>query len=263
MKSSKNKQTSLQTDPVIATVDIEQVTPNDYNPNIMADAKFEMLGEDVGAEGMDQPLVVRPDPDNEGRYVIVDGEHRYRAAKAAGHSKVLVTVKDWDETTAKLRTIRRNLLRGELDRAKFTRLVQEVSKDTELDVNEVRRQMGFMSEREFNAYYLKDKDQKTDNAVSALADEVKEKSTDVSMVSEMVRQIILQHGDTLQAGLVCFSYKGSIVLAIDLPKAKVGQAQKVADLARDLGVSRAGLSAKVGPLLEQLSAALEEELSDI
>ena len=78
----------------IEEVDIDLVEPNDYNPNEMDPAKFALLTKDVEEQGMDQPVVCRPHPEKEGHWIIVDGEHRWRNARAAGTGKVLISKKN-------------------------------------------------------------------------------------------------------------------------------------------------------------------------
>ena len=62
----------------------------------------------IRALGILEPLLVRPPPD--GRYQIVAGERRYRAAKALGLTEVPVVV-DMDEETVEKASLAENLAR--------------------------------------------------------------------------------------------------------------------------------------------------------
>jgi ParB/RepB/Spo0J family partition protein len=109
-------------------VEVDTITPNDYNPNDMEAEFFEAIVAQVKEEGMNQPVLVRVDPENEGRYLIVDGEHRWRASKIAGKQKVGVIVVPFDETQAKVRTLSMNSLRGQNIPIKLARLLVDLNK---------------------------------------------------------------------------------------------------------------------------------------
>ena len=76
---------------------IEALQPNDYNPNQMADERFAELVEEVRHLGrLPKPVVARPNGD--GQYIIVDGEHGWRAAREAGLSEIAVEVVEAEGT---------------------------------------------------------------------------------------------------------------------------------------------------------------------
>ncbi|MBN2497688.1 MAG: ParB/RepB/Spo0J family partition protein [Deltaproteobacteria bacterium] len=75
---------------------VESLTPNEKQPRQSFDeAKLRELTESVRSQGVIQPLVVRADG---GRYQIVAGERRWRAARLAGLKTVPVVVKDLGES---------------------------------------------------------------------------------------------------------------------------------------------------------------------
>ena len=74
---------------------------------------LEALAESVREKGVLQPLLVRPLGD--GRYAIVAGERRYRAAKMAGLAEVPVRVLDLSEKEARLLALLENLQREDLN----------------------------------------------------------------------------------------------------------------------------------------------------
>jgi len=57
-------------------VSMEQVEPNDYNPNKVAHKELALLYTSIEKDGYTQPIVTIWDPDR-GKYIIVDGFHRY------------------------------------------------------------------------------------------------------------------------------------------------------------------------------------------
>jgi ParB family chromosome partitioning protein len=74
---------------------------------------LEPLAESIREKGVLQPLLVRPLGD--GRYAIVAGERRYRAAKVAGLAEVPVRVLDLSEKEARLLALVENLQREDLN----------------------------------------------------------------------------------------------------------------------------------------------------
>jgi ParB family chromosome partitioning protein len=74
---------------------------------------LEALAESIREKGVLQPLLVRPLGD--GRYAIVAGERRYRAAKMAGLAEVPVRVLDLSEKEARLLALVENLQREDLN----------------------------------------------------------------------------------------------------------------------------------------------------
>ena len=74
---------------------------------------LEALAESIREKGVLQPLLVRPL--GNGRYAIVAGERRYRAARMAGLAEVPVRVLDVGEREARLLALLENLQREDLN----------------------------------------------------------------------------------------------------------------------------------------------------
>lgn len=88
----------------------DDIKPNDYNPNRQSEHDFELLCKSIDEDGFTQPVVVNRDS-----RVIVDGEHRWRAAQALGLEKIPVVFVDMTEAQAKIATLRHNRARGDED----------------------------------------------------------------------------------------------------------------------------------------------------
>src|SRR5262249_7193209 len=73
-------------------IDLDLLVPNPRQPRTHIDeARLEELAQSIRANGIIQPLLVRR---LEGRYEIVAGERRWRAAQRAGLLKVPIVVRD-------------------------------------------------------------------------------------------------------------------------------------------------------------------------
>jgi ParB/RepB/Spo0J family partition protein len=85
---------------------VGQLRPNDYNPNRMTKEEFaELVAEVKHLNRLPKPVVVRRQGDG---YVIVDGEHGWRAAKEANLPEIPCEVIDADDFEAMRQTYKRN-----------------------------------------------------------------------------------------------------------------------------------------------------------
>ena len=97
---------------------IDQVQPNDYNPNSVASVEMGLLYRSIKHDGYTQPIVAISDPEK-GKAVIIDGFHRYYVGKmnkdisasTLGYLPVVILKKDINERMAA--TVRHNRARGE------------------------------------------------------------------------------------------------------------------------------------------------------
>ena len=98
----------------VSDVKITLVEPNKNQPRKTFDAdKLEALAQSLKENGMIQPIIVTKA--KSGRYTIVAGERRWRAAKLAGFSEVPVIVKDYSDQTVTEVALIENLQREDLN----------------------------------------------------------------------------------------------------------------------------------------------------
>ncbi|GAA4526462.1 ParB/RepB/Spo0J family partition protein [Chelativorans composti] len=96
-------------------VPIEFISPNPRNPRrSFAEEELADLANSIREHGIVQPVVVRPAP-VEGRYEIIAGERRWRAAQRAGLTEVPVIVRDVDDRVALELAIIENVQRSDLN----------------------------------------------------------------------------------------------------------------------------------------------------
>lgn len=87
-------------------IPVQALAANEYNPNRMTDSEFAELVAEIEHLGrVPKPIVARP---NGEAYLIVDGEHCWRAAQEAGLSEVACEVIEVDEFEAMRQTYKRN-----------------------------------------------------------------------------------------------------------------------------------------------------------
>jgi len=96
-------------------VPIEFISPNPRNPRRnFADEELSDLANSIREHGIVQPVVVRP-AIADGRYEIIAGERRWRAAQRAGLNEVPVIVRDVDDRVALELAIIENVQRSDLN----------------------------------------------------------------------------------------------------------------------------------------------------
>ncbi|MEW6319579.1 MAG: ParB/RepB/Spo0J family partition protein [Acidobacteriota bacterium] len=88
---------AFQTPRASLDVDIDRLEPNHFQPRTQYDPeRLDELSRSIKANGIIQPIVVRRAPGGDGRYEIIAGERRWRAAQAAGLLRVPVVIKEID-----------------------------------------------------------------------------------------------------------------------------------------------------------------------
>lgn len=111
----------------IEYVPVDDIYPNDYNPNTHTADSFDLLIKSLLYFGFTQPIVV-----NRPNMQIVDGENRYRAACVIGYKLVPVCFVDYDDEKLKYATIMHNMARGHNNDEMMKRLTDYL--DTHYDV---------------------------------------------------------------------------------------------------------------------------------
>ena len=85
----------LQPDTSVKKLDINLIIPNKYQPRkVFDDKSLSSLAESIKTYGIINPILVRQ---KEGKYEIIAGERRFRAAKSLGLAEVPVIIKNADE----------------------------------------------------------------------------------------------------------------------------------------------------------------------
>jgi ParB family chromosome partitioning protein len=93
---------------------LAQLQPGKYQPRTrMDEGSLYELAESIKAQGVMQPILVRPL--GEGRFEIIAGERRARAAKLAGLDAVPVLVKDVPDEAAAVMALIENIQREDLN----------------------------------------------------------------------------------------------------------------------------------------------------
>jgi ParB family chromosome partitioning protein len=97
-----------------AELNVELLQPGKYQPRTrMDEATLKELAESIKAQGVMQPILVRPV--GAGRYEIIAGERRWRAARMAGLNAVPVLVRAVTDSAALVMALIENIQREDLN----------------------------------------------------------------------------------------------------------------------------------------------------
>jgi ParB family chromosome partitioning protein len=112
------------------TLLVTQLQAGKYQPRTrMDEGALADLAESIKAQGIMQPILVRPLDVTAGRYEIIAGERRFRAAQLAGLAQVPVLVKDVADEHAAAMALIENIQREDLNPLEeahgVKRLIQE------------------------------------------------------------------------------------------------------------------------------------------
>ena len=117
-------------------VSITDITRNRFQPRKnFSKENLQELTDSIKEQGVIQPIVVRPDKSNDGKYEIIAGERRWLASQQAGLHEVPVVVLNVDDVKSLEFAIVENVQRQDLNAIEeargYQRLVDEFSYNQE------------------------------------------------------------------------------------------------------------------------------------
>jgi len=124
-----------------AQLDVSQLRPNRRQPRTEFDEQsLEELAASIRAQGVLQPILVRPLGDDE--YEIVAGERRYRAAQRAGLHEVPVIVRELTDAESLEIALIENVQRADLSPLEEARAYQQLIDDFAHTQDEIAERVG-------------------------------------------------------------------------------------------------------------------------
>lgn len=194
----------------VIEIPIEKIKPNKWNPNAMSTDVFNALVENIKAIGMVEPVLVVPDAEDEGMYVVISGEHRWDACKVLDFKTVPAIVRDsMDEDMQKFQTVRMNVLKGKMDPIKFTQLFDEMAEKYGEEMT--KDLMSFVDERAFKDVYMAVKRELPKDMQDKLESSRKEIKT-VDDLSRILNELFSKYGSTVDQNFMIFTYGGKVHL---------------------------------------------------
>jgi len=125
----------------VLEIEIEKLLPNPNQPRKNFDEEaLNDLAKSIKVHGVIQPIVVNKEQN--GTYLIIAGERRYRASKIAGITKVPAIVKNYTEKQIKEISIIENLQREDLNPIESARAIKQLMEEYSLTQEEVAERIG-------------------------------------------------------------------------------------------------------------------------
>ena len=125
----------------LAQIPVGVIHANPRQPRRRTDGEaLAGLADSVRAQGVVQPVVVRPLPD--GTYELIAGERRWRAARTAGLATVPALVRETDDRESLLLALVENVAREDLSPVEEARAYAVLLDDFRLTLGEVAERVG-------------------------------------------------------------------------------------------------------------------------
>lgn len=211
-------------------LDIDQLQPGTFQPRLtFDDATLETLSESIKTHGLLQPILVRARKDQPGKYEIIAGERRWRAAQKANLHKVPVIISTLDDSQALEVALVENLQREDLNpideamgyqrlMAEFDRTQEEISKILGKSRSHIANMVRLLNLPDKVQNYLREgkltvghaRALVTVNNPQALADEIVSKNLNVRQAEALTAQ----KGGTLKRKLTT-AHKDTDTLALE------------------------------------------------
>jgi len=211
---------------------VELLEKNKDNPNKMSAREFDLLVDNIEKTGITDPILVRPldvgavlwaendnkgDPqgmintliENEVKFRIVGGHHRFDAASYLGFTEVPCTVimdPEFDEEQEKFQIVRMNVIRGKLDPQAFFDLYSQLSEQYTDEI--LQDAFGFAEESEFKKLIAQVAKSLPDKNMQKKFKEAAKEIKTIDGLSKLLNEMFTRYGDTLPYGYMIVDYGG-------------------------------------------------------
>ncbi len=124
------------------SIPVSAVDPNPFQPRqTFAEESLRELADSIRASGVVQPILVRRTA-AEGRFQLIAGERRLRAARLAGLENIPAVTRELDDRQALELALTENLLRQDLNPLEVARAYEGLQKNFHLSHEEIAEHLG-------------------------------------------------------------------------------------------------------------------------
>jgi ParB family chromosome partitioning protein len=135
--------THIDNNDLVKIIDIEVIRAGEYQPRkIFEYDKLQELANSIRSSGLLQPIIVTPDNDEKGKYRIVAGERRWRAARLAGIGEIPVIIKNIDKPDILKISLLENIQREELSAIEEAEGLERLIKDFNYSQEQLAEMLG-------------------------------------------------------------------------------------------------------------------------
>jgi ParB family chromosome partitioning protein len=122
----------------VQLIALDQIDFDPDNPNTLDPSTYETLKQEIQLVGFNQPVLLW---ETDGRYRMIDGEHRARIVGELGASRIPAVITDaGSEDEARLRLLTMNKLRGQFIPVRLAMLLADLVQ--RIPEKELRRRLG-------------------------------------------------------------------------------------------------------------------------
>ena len=162
---------------------ISEIEPNQDQPRkSFSQESLAELADSIRDHGILQPLLVRPMP--AGRYQLIAGERRWRAARMAGENSVPVIIREMSDQEAMELALIENLQREDLNPVEEAMGYRQLIEQYDMTQEKVAQVVGKSRPAVANALRLEEPQIIRENAAKVLADKIT-----VRDIEQMARKI--------------------------------------------------------------------------
>jgi len=125
------------------SIELDRIEPNPDQPRqtISQDGLHE-LAQSIAEQGLLQPLLVRPHPEQEGSYQLIAGERRWRACRLAGLQAVAALIREISDSEALVIGLVENLQRQDLNPVEEAQAMGRLMRELSISQDELARRLG-------------------------------------------------------------------------------------------------------------------------
>lgn len=141
VKTTAEQVDAQQTESILQNIALDQIQPGKYQPRQdMDQTSLEELAQSIKAQGVMQPIVLRTV--ESGKYEIIAGERRWRAARLAGLEVIEAIIREVPDEAAIAMALIENIQREDLNPVEEAVALQRLQQEYELTQQEVANAVG-------------------------------------------------------------------------------------------------------------------------
>lgn len=134
-------QINLKDDGQVKEIKIQDIDPNIDQPRKDFDEEsIEELVKSIKEHGILQPILLKPN--SNGRYTIIAGERRWRAARLAGLDRIPAIIRDIDDSEMLILALVENLQREDLDPIEEAEGIKRLMEECNLTQEQLAQKLG-------------------------------------------------------------------------------------------------------------------------
>jgi ParB family chromosome partitioning protein len=124
-------------------IPLDSIDPNPFQPrHAFGDESLKELADSIKTSGIVQPVLLRHAPGGIGRYHLIAGERRWRAARIAGLEAVPAIIREINDQDALEMALTENLLREDLNPLEVARAYESLQQKFGLNHAEIADRLG-------------------------------------------------------------------------------------------------------------------------